>query len=154
MSLVASSKAHSLGGVRTGLSPEEVESLLGPPEDVSLRKGRRVIFRYGSLQVFFDQLGRAVQGFVVYFRMKEVKVPDACKDGVWPLVPGLSQEQAERLMQKEGLEVAGYQPLTFGDQSCLRIAPGVVAIFDHGVIDSLQWFPPEEEVAAAPQTRR
>jgi hypothetical protein len=136
----------TLGRLRLGLSPTEVESLCGPADDTSTPSFPR-IWKYGDLQIAFlrdDRISsdERVNFLGLYLRGHSLAAPRALNLlGWWP-DPGTTLAAFTDYLDQHDILWSIDPALTFEDQTTLRIGIGVSATFSHVnlmlVLESLQ----------------
>lgn len=109
-------KTGELGLLHIGLTGEEVEAILGPPENTAktTRKFRFPnICLYGGVEVWLDQSSPQVCTGIWIESMghgwrDEFKMPDGSVVEDWGLQPYLSREEVEGYLQQN--DIAVFQP--------------------------------------------
>jgi hypothetical protein len=124
-----------IGALRVGLPEDGVIALIGPPDDVSAR-GLPPIWKYGNVQLTFDQ-GRLIR----------IAVSLACTSAAWHQsfiaadqegLRGISMEAFTTRFGAAGGTLVVNESLTFDNQRVLRSkASGVEALFLDGALDKL-----------------
>ena len=139
----------SVGPIRLGLTPANVESACGPPDDTSTSEFPR-IWTYGALQVtFLDRLARQHEELAligIYFRVPNKPLFGANQaiepTGWWP-APETTCDDFVAYLRSHDIEWSVDPQLTYETQTTLRMPIGVLACFDkeHSppLLDSIQF---------------
>lgn len=135
----------TLGPVAIGLSPVEVQHILGDPWDVGGTPKQR-IWKYGSIQLGFqrDKATRteALSFIGLYFRSGSLVLPEPIQSEGWFPSRQTTKEDFIRYLKEQGIGYAEDRQLTFETQSALVTESGAHVIFDISAgevaLDSIQ----------------
>lgn len=135
----------TLGPMTIGLSPVEVQRLLGDPWEVGGTSKQR-IWKYGSIQLGFhrDKATRteALSFIGVYFRDGNLTLPEAISSQGWSPSLQTTKEDFIRFLKEQEIGYSEDRQLTFGTQSALTTESGAQVIFynsaDEAFLDSIQ----------------
>lgn len=142
-----------LGSLAFGLSRDAVRTVLGPPEDFSdPGKKKRVIWKYGSLQLHFDRDSLCFLG--LYFRGEEFRLPKGISVEGWVPSGHTTLEEFQQYLAGSRIHFETVPRLTFESQATLRVGPGIHVTFDRDGaqthLDSIQYMQSKETAALRP----
>lgn len=135
----------ALGPVAIGLSPVEVQQLLGNPQDVGGTPKHR-IWKYGPIQLGFRRdksTGTEAVFFIgLYFRHENLAPPAAVGSEGWFPAQHTSKEDCVRYLEEQGVSYSEDKQLTYETQFALLTRSGARVIFDsssgEAILDSIQ----------------
>lgn len=131
-----------LGPLHLGLDRRSVESLLGPPDDVSIR-GLPLILKYRTVQLTFAD--DALTNLAVSADRLDDQWHGAFEvldDAKW----GAAMEEVMKELAAEGLPVHQVAALTFADQSVIRVQPsGADLLFVDNALEKVYVHKPSTE---------
>ena len=138
-------KGGTLGPIAIGLSPVEVQRILGEPWDVGGTPNQR-IWKYGGIQLGFqrDKVTRAeMLSFIgLYLRDGSFALPETISSGGWFPSRQTTKDDFIRYLKEQGIGYSEARQLTFETQSGLVTESGAQVIFDGSAgevaLDSIQ----------------
>jgi hypothetical protein len=138
-------KCGTLGSVAIGLSPAEVQRILGEPSEVGGTPKQR-IWKYGSIQLGFhrDKATRseALSFLGLYFRDGKLTLPEAISLEGWLPSRQTTKEDFIRYLKEQGIGHSEDRLLAFETQLALATESGAQVIFDTSAsevtLDSIQ----------------
>jgi hypothetical protein len=138
-------ESGTLGPIAIGLSPLEVQHILGEPWDVGGTPKNR-IWKYGSIQLGFyrDKATRTetLEFIGLYFRYESLTLPEAISPGGWFPSQRTTKEDFVRYLEEQGVGYSENRQLTFETQSALNTEIGAQVIFYNSAgeafLDSIQ----------------
>lgn len=131
-------ESGQLGPVRVGQGEDQLRAELGEPDDATEIGPDTHILKYGSLELHV--VDRAVTLIGLYFR-ELGDLPASLRISGYVPRHATGIEEFMRFLDQVEVRYETDPRLTFGDQVCLRVGAGVLAVFDaHGnEMDSLQY---------------
>ncbi len=132
----------TLGPLRFGMDAETVRGILGEPDDVSVQNNPS-IWKYGALELGFTrergEAESALSFFAIYLRDQSAAIPAGLRwQGRLPAA-GTTRVDFDAYLASQHLTDAATENLEW-DQ--LVFTSGVRAVFDDGILQSLQCMRP------------
>jgi hypothetical protein len=126
-------ESGTLGPLAIGISPLEVQQLLGDPWDVGGAAKNR-IWKYGTIQLGFhrDKATRTeTLDFIgLYFRYGSLALPEAISPEGWFPSQRTTKEDFIHYLKEQRIGYLEDKRLTFGTQLVLAMESGAQVIFD------------------------
>lgn len=138
-------RSGTLGSITIGLSPVQVQGILGSPWDEGGTRKQR-IWKYGSIQLGFhwDKATQteALSFIGMYLRNGNFALPETIPSEGWFPTRQTSKEDFIRFLKEQGIGYSEDRQLTFETQSTLVTESGAHVIFDSSAgevaLDSIQ----------------
>jgi hypothetical protein len=132
-------KTGRLGPVVLGLTPFDVESILGEPDHESKKKNPLMLL-YRSLQLSFWRLGpetpSSLNQIVIKFQPEPFSLPEAVQPTDWNPASTPTVDEFKTFLQKIRYTPSRWTPGFFNSQQ--RLPSGVIATFTNSKLDRLQ----------------
>jgi hypothetical protein len=125
----------TLGPIMLGHLKQDVHAMLGHPEDESAPDETPLIWKYGDLQLTFVEERLIL--IAIYFREPSRPKLPLTIDNEFPNGTTTLNEY-KGYLQRQGIDCSIDLDLTFGSQTCIVSGVATSALFDTGIIDSLQ----------------
>jgi hypothetical protein len=123
--------------LRLGQTKTEVLNKLGAPEDHSDKKGKTEIWKYGGLEISFNQDSLSFTG--LYFNDGSVPLPTTLSGTKVIEFSKTTTAEFEAFLRLKGLAFTVDKNLTFDDQMYLRVTKTKVGVcFVKGQLHSIQ----------------
>jgi hypothetical protein len=118
-----------LGSVSLGMTPAQIQAVLGAPEDTGCALGRqKMLWRFHDVELSFSNERLVV--IAVHFASGEVRLPlDTAGPGEVFRLPA-SVKDMLAVFEEEELPYSLNMKLTFGNQICYRVGKHVDLIAD------------------------
>jgi hypothetical protein len=120
------------GPLRLGMSREQVEGLLGAPDDLSVgsrKYSQACILKYGDVEFHFDPRG----GGLWLIHLEQLDSPSAGKAvnlDPWVIQSSLTLPEMERCLSLSGITYQVTEHADWEDYKCMVAGAGAKLIFD------------------------
>jgi hypothetical protein len=122
------------GPVRLGMNREQVESILGAPDGVSVgsrKYAQATILKYGDVEFHFDPR----DGRLWLIHLEQFEAPSAGKSvrlDPWVIRASLTVSEMEEILSRDGIAHQVSDQADWDDYKCLVAGAGVKLIFSGG----------------------
>ena len=135
-----------LGQIKAGLAPEQVEAVLGPPDDRSVKRKPVHLLRYGGVEFAF----RAIPGsresklasIAIYFHPPGREIPEKLRPSDRGLSHGASAADIHQLLDSAALSACS---TIDGEQEYLTLDSGASIVLINGRLHSVHFKAAEKE---------